>query len=106
MAYLTIHSLPGSADELLARKQAHFDPVVRRVAPGFGALFSVTAPTPDGLLIVNVWDDAERVRAFTALPDMQAAQAQAQLPPPTSFQRYPDALVEVFTAEPERETAS
>ena len=89
MAYLTIHSLPGSAEDLLASKQAHFDPVVRRVAPGFGALFSVTAPTPDGLLVVNVWEDAERVRAFTALPEMQAAQAEAQLPPPTSFQRYP-----------------
>jgi hypothetical protein len=96
MAYVTIHTLPGAADELLARKQVHFDPVVQRVASSFGALFSVTAPTADGLLIINVWEDAERVRAFTALPEMQAAQADAQLPPPNSFQRYPGAFVEVF----------
>jgi hypothetical protein len=83
MAYVTIHTLPGSAEELLTRKQTHFDPVVRRVAPAFGALFSVTAPTPDGLLIINVWEDAEHVTAFAALPEMQAAQAEAQLPPPS-----------------------
>jgi hypothetical protein len=80
------------------RKQAHFDPVVKRVAPSFGALFSITAATADGLLIINVWEDAEPVRAFTALPEMQHAQTDAQLPPPGSFQRYPDALVDVFDA--------
>ena len=96
MAYVTIHTLPGAADELLARKQTHFDPVVQRVARGFGALFSVTAPTDDGLLIINVWEDAERVGAFAALPEMQAAQTQAQLPAPSSFQRYPGALLDVY----------
>lgn len=101
MAYVTIHTLPGSADELLARKQTHFDPVVQRVAPAYGALFSVTAPTSDGLLIINVWQDAERVAAFTALPDMQQAQATAQLPMPSSFQRYPDARLDVYQPNPD-----
>ena len=97
MVYVTVHTLPGSATDLLARKQAHFDPVVQRVAPEYGALFSVTAPTADGLLIVNVWEDAERVGPFTALREMQAAQAAAQLPPPSSFQRYPDATLDVYS---------
>jgi hypothetical protein len=96
MAYVTIHTLPGSAEELLVRKQAHFDPVVRRLAPGFGALFSVTAPTDEGLLIINVWEDAERVAAFAALPELRAAQAEAQLPPPSGFQRYPGASLDVL----------
>jgi hypothetical protein len=96
VAYVTVHTLPGSADELLARKQTHFDPVVQRVAPAFGALFSVTAPTSDGLLIINVWQDADRVTAFAALPEMQAAQATAQLPPPSSFQRYAGAHLDVY----------
>jgi hypothetical protein len=96
VAYVTVHTLPGSADELLARNQTHFDPVVRRVAPAFGALFSVTAPTSDGLLVINVWQDAERVAAFAALPEMQAAQATAQLPAPSSFQRFPGAHLDVY----------
>jgi hypothetical protein len=96
VAYVTLHTLPGSADELLVRKQTHFDPVVQRVAPAFGAVFSVTAPTGDGLLIINVWQDAERVAAFAALPEMQAAQASVQLPPPSSFQRYPGAHLDVY----------
>jgi hypothetical protein len=97
VAYVTIHTLPGSAPDLLARKQTHFDAVVQRVAPAYGALLSITLPTSDGLTIINVWQDAERVAAFTALPEMQAAQAAAQLPPPSSFQRYPDAILDVLS---------
>jgi hypothetical protein len=48
------------------------------------------------LLIINVWQDAERVAAFAALPEMQAAQATAQLPLPTSFQRYQGAQLDVY----------
>jgi hypothetical protein len=96
MAYVTVHTLPGDARELLARKQEHFDPVVQRIAPEYGALFSVTAPTADGLLIVNLWQDASRVAEFTAHPDIQAAQGRAQLPRPASFQRYDGASLDVF----------
>lgn len=102
MVYVSIHTLPGSAEELLQRKQAHFDPVVERVAPAYGALFSITAPTSDGLLIVNVWENPERVAAFAALPEMQAAQAAAQLPPPNSFQRYPGAILDVLSEQASR----
>jgi hypothetical protein len=73
---------PAERVELLARER----PVSRRL----------TAPTSDGRLIINVWQDAERVAAFAALPEMQAAQATAELPPPSSFQHYPGAHLDVY----------
>lgn len=42
MAFLSIHTMEGDPDELLERKRQHMDPVVERLAPGFGALASVT----------------------------------------------------------------
>lgn len=96
MAYVTIHNLDGDAQELLERKQRHFDPVIRRVAPDFGCIGSVTAQTDRGLLVVNIWSSSEQVPAFTMHPEVQAAQAAAQLPPPSSFDRYEAAAIELF----------
>ena len=42
-----------------------------------GAHTSSTAPTNDGVLIINVWQDVERLSAFTALPKMQGHKSSA-----------------------------
>jgi hypothetical protein len=96
MAYTTVHTLEGDPEELLARKEQHFDPIVRRIAPEFGGILSVTARTDAGLLIVNVWEAADRVADFTAHPEVKAAQVAARLPVPSSFERYEEAKCEVF----------
>ncbi len=96
MAYVTVHTLDGDPQQLLLRKQQHFDPVVRRVAPEFGAIASVTTVTQAGLLVVNVWESPEKVLAFTAHPEIQAAQAAAQLPMPSSFHRYESGSIDLF----------
>lgn len=96
MPYATMHTLEGDPEELLARKEQHFDPIVRRIAPDYGGIASVTARTDTGLLIVNVWEAADRVAAFTAHPEVKAAQVAAKLPMPSSFERYDEATCEVF----------
>lgn len=96
MAYVTIHTLDGDADELAERKSTLFDPAVREVAPGYGAIASVTAKTETGLTIVNVWESADRVTAFTAHPAIQVARDAAGLPMPSSFQRYEAGTVELY----------
>lgn len=96
MPYVTIHTLDGDADELATRKSTLFDPAVREVAPAFGAIASVTAKTDTGLTIVNVWESAEQVAAFTAHPAIQAARDAAALPMPSSFQRYEAGTFELF----------
>jgi len=96
MAYVTVHTLEGDPLELLDRKQRHFDPVVRHLAPAFGGIASVTTETETGLMIVNVWTSAEQVPAFTAHPDVRSARDSADLPTPSSFQRYEAASFEMF----------
>ncbi len=96
MAYVTVHTLDGDPQDLLRRKEEHFDPVVRRIAPEFGGIASVTTETETGLMIVNVWESAEKVPVFTAHPEIQAARNAANLPMPSSFQRYEAGAIEVF----------
>jgi hypothetical protein len=81
---------------LEASKVRQIDPVVRQVGPSFGAIASVTAKTETGLVIVNVWESAERVADFTSHPDVQAARDAADLPTPSSFQRYEAGAIELF----------
>lgn len=96
MAYVTVHTLDGDPSELLSRKERHFDPIVRRIAPEYGCIASVTTQTQTGLMIVNAWESADQVPAFTAHPEVQAASSAAQLPRPSSFERYEQASVDVF----------
>lgn len=96
MAYVTVHTLDGDPGELLSRKEKHFDPIVRRIAPEYGCIASVTTQTETGLMIVNAWESADRVPAFTAHPEVQAASSAAQLPRPSSFQRYEQASIDLF----------
>jgi len=96
MAYVTVHTLDGDPRDLLSRKEQHFDPIVRRIAPHYGCIASVTTQTDTGLMIVNTWESADRVPAFTAHPEVQAASNAAQLPQPSSFQRYEQASIDLF----------
>ena len=89
MAYLTIHRLNGDPDELLRRKQTKFGPVTSRLAPDYGAIFSVTAKTEDGLLIVNLWDSPQGPVQFAQVPEVLGAQQASGLPAPSRFERYP-----------------
>ena len=91
MTYLTIHKMTGNPDELSERKRAHMDPTVNQVAPTQGAIFSVTARTEDGLVVVNLWESREAAEVFTQRPDIQQAQRASGLPMPSSFERYEDA---------------
>lgn len=96
MAYLTIHRMDGDPDDLLRRKQEDFDPVVREHAGAYEALFSVTARSEQGLVVVNVWETPEGAAAFTRLPAIQAAQGASGLPSPSAFERFPDAELEEY----------
>ena len=56
---LTIIELKGDPDELLQIKREVTDPVMSRKAPEYGGISHVAAKTPDGLLIVNLWESEE-----------------------------------------------
>lgn len=97
MAYLTIHRLDGDPADLLERKRTIFDPPVNELAGEHGALYSFTAKTDTGLVVVNVWRSQQDAARFTQLAEIQDAQRESGLPMPSSFERFDDADVIVYT---------
>lgn len=91
MAFLSIHTMEGDPDDLLARKRQHMDPVVDRLAPTFGAIWSVTSKTENGIITVNLWSSPEGAARFSQEPEAQQAQRESGLPRPASFERFVDA---------------
>jgi len=83
--------MEGDPDDLLARKHEHMDPVVQRLAPGFGAVWSVTAKTGSGIITVNLWETPEGAARFSQEPEALQAQQASGLPRPASFERFVDA---------------
>src|SRR5215210_9454836 len=59
MQRLTIIRTSGDADELLASKREHIDPVMKRKAGDYGLLAHVAARSDDGIVVVNLWESAE-----------------------------------------------
>jgi hypothetical protein len=91
MAFLSIHTMEGDPDDLLARKRQHLDPVAERLGPAFGALMSVTSRTKTGIVTVNVWKSAEGAAAFSQEPEAVRAREASGLPRPSTFERFADA---------------
>jgi hypothetical protein len=91
VAFLSIHTMEGDPDDLLARKQQHMDPVVERLAPQYGAIASVTSSTATGIITVNLWETAEGAADFSQNAEALAAQQASGLPRPATFERFADA---------------
>ena len=96
MALLSIHTMEGDPDDLLARKRQHMDPVTERLAPAYGALVSVTSRTKTGILTVNVWETPEGAAAFSQDPEAQRAQQESGLPRASTFERFTDADLTIY----------
>ncbi|GAB3276182.1 hypothetical protein GCM10027449_15330 [Sinomonas notoginsengisoli] len=63
------------------------DPVAEKLAPSHGTVLPITAPTPDGIVVINLWDRAEGAAEFSRHPEALDAQPRPGLPAPSSFQR-------------------
>lgn len=96
--FVTLHRLAGNPEDLLRRKRAHFDPLVRSLAPEYGALFSVTLPLGDGLMVLNAWDSPEHAAACSIRPELLADQRASGLPAPTTFECRPDVQLDICRA--------
>lgn len=73
MRRLTIMRATGDPDKLLAAKREHIDPVMTRRAPEYGHISHVAARTPDGVIVVNLWESAEGSEQAFQDPEIQAA---------------------------------
>jgi hypothetical protein len=88
IVFFSMHTMAGDPDELLDRKRRFMDPVAERLAPGFGAICSVTVRNEDGITTYNLWDSAEGAKAFSQHPEAVAANKESGLPMPATFERH------------------
>ncbi len=76
---LTVMRASGDPDELFAAKRENIDPVMERRAGEFGNIFHIAARTPEGIMVINLWESAEGSEQAAQDPDIQAArEAMAQ----------------------------
>ncbi len=73
MHRLTIIRSSGDPDKLLAAKREHMDPVMERKAPEYGNLLHVAAQTPEGMLVLNLWESEEGSEQAFQDPEIQQA---------------------------------
>jgi hypothetical protein len=73
MAVLAMVKLGGDSERLLAAKRKFMDPVAERVFAECGHEWQVTAQSDDGLVIFNLWRDAEGRDRANADPAMEEA---------------------------------
>ena len=81
MAVLTQFKIKGDADELLAFKREHLDPIFEPTARENGILEHVVCRADDGLLIVNVWETLEGSERTAAVVGPKAREAGSASPP-------------------------
>ena len=82
MAVLVMARLSGNPDELAEKVLQHLTPVMNEVAPRRGALWHALAKTPDGVVVVDVWETAEGLTGALGEQRVQDALAQGSLPDP------------------------
>ena len=87
MAVLSVMSIQGNPDELLARMQSTLDPVAARKASQYGAISSTVVRTDDGIKILNLWETEEGRHRMADDPDVQDAIRASGFPEP-SFTGY------------------
>jgi hypothetical protein len=73
---MTVIKIKGDTDAII-EQMSQVEPVFRRVGSEHGAVAHMSARTDDGVIIVNLWRDAEGSEAAAAHPDVQEALAGA-----------------------------
>jgi hypothetical protein len=80
MAVLALIHLDGTPDTLL--EQYDQQDMATRHLPTTGLISHVVARSASGLTMVDVWESAELLEAFMALPEFQSSLEGAGLPEP------------------------
>jgi predicted ester cyclase len=101
MPVLSVMSIQGDPDELVARMQEMIDPVARLKAPEYGAISSTVVRTDDGIKIFNLWETDEGRHKMAEDPEIQVAIRAAAFPEP-HFTGY-EVLVQRSAAQTAKE---
>ncbi len=84
---VSMMSMQGDADELVARMQDTVEPVASKKAPEYGGISSTVVRTDDGIMVINMWENEEGRHRMADDPEIQQALRDAGFPPP-AFKAY------------------
>lgn len=87
MAVVSMMSIKGNAEELVAKMKETVDPVAWRKAPEYGGISSTVVKTDDGIMVINMWEAEEGRQKMADDPEVLQALRDAGLPQP-SFKAY------------------
>jgi predicted ester cyclase len=82
MAVLSVMSIQGKPDELVARMRETIEPVAARKASLYGAISTTVVRTDDGITIYNLWETEDGRHRMADDPEIQAAVQAAGFPKP------------------------
>ena len=82
MAVLVVIRMTGDPDQLVPLLNEHLSPIMDEIAPRQGALWHSLAKTPDGVIVVDVWESADGLQNVLSQPEMQQAIERSGLPEP------------------------
>jgi predicted ester cyclase len=82
MPVLSVMSIQGDPDELVARMRETVEPVAARKAPLYGGISSTIVRTDDGITIYNLWEHEEGRHQMADDPEVRAAISAAGFPEP------------------------
>jgi predicted ester cyclase len=87
MAVLSVMSIQGDPDELVARMQETIEPVAARKAARYGGISSTVVRTDDGITIYNLWETEDGRHRMAQDPEIKEAVREAGFPKP-DFKGY------------------
>ncbi len=82
MAVLVVVKFDGDPEQLVASTKEHVDPVMSRIAPERGARWHALSKSPEGVIVVDIWDSIDAASSTMALPEVQEAMRAAGFPEP------------------------
>ena len=80
---VSIMEFQGDPQELKSKMSA-VDEVASRKASEYGGVSSTVVKTDTGVMIINMWDNAEGRHKMADDPEMRQAIQEAGLPPPSA----------------------
>jgi hypothetical protein len=82
MAVISMMRMEGDPDELATAMRENLRPVAARLAAKHGGLGNIVARTPDGILVINLWETDEGRHAMAQEPEIREAVAAAGIGSP------------------------
>ncbi len=82
MAVLVVAKFDGDPEQLVTSIEEHLDPLMSRIAPERGAQWHSLSKSPEGVIIVDIWESVDAANGTMALPEVQEAMQAAGLPKP------------------------